>query len=184
MIYTVARDLPGTLSTMPAPAGGADLDTSVADLAAAGVDVLVSLLPPDQAAELELTGEEAAATQAGLSFRSFPIADFGVPERAPAEEFLSLLAGDLDQGRHVAVHCWAGVGRSSLIAAALLVARGTDVDAAWAQIAAARGVPVPETDEQRMWVSGRSGVAASGPERPTGSEQGQHSGAPGRRLTG
>jgi protein-tyrosine phosphatase len=153
VIYTVARDLPGTLSTMPAPVGGADLDGSIADLAQEGVQVLVSLLPPEQAAGLDLDGEEAAATRAGLTFRSFPVADFGVPERAPAEDLLRVLSADLDQGRHVAVHCWGGVGRSSLIAAALLVRRGTAPEAAWAQIATARGVPVPETDEQRAWVN-------------------------------
>lgn len=153
MIYTVARDLPGTLSTMPAPAGGADLDGSIAELAETGVDVLVSLLPPEQVDGLELQGEEAAATGAGLTFRSFPIADFGVPERAPAEEFLRVVSQDLEQGKHVAVHCWGGVGRSSLIAAALLVGRGTDAEEAWTRIARARGVPVPETDEQRAWVS-------------------------------
>jgi protein-tyrosine phosphatase len=53
----------------------------------------------------------------------------------------------------VAVHCWGGVGRSSLIAAAVLVGRGTDAEQAWARIAEARGVPVPETDEQRAWVT-------------------------------
>jgi protein-tyrosine phosphatase len=153
VIYTVARELPGTLSTMPAPAGGDDLAGSIAELAEDGVDVLVSLLPPDQAAGLGLAAEEAAATRAGLAFRAFPIPDFGVPERAAAEAFLELVAGDLDQGKHVAVHCWGGVGRSSLIAAALLVARGTDAEEAWAQIAAARGVAVPETDEQRTWVT-------------------------------
>jgi protein-tyrosine phosphatase len=63
-----------------------------------------------------------------------------------------MLNQDLDQGKHVAVHCWAGVGRSSLIAAALLVRRGTAPEAAWARIAEARGLPVPETDEQRAWV--------------------------------
>ena len=153
MIYTVARDLPGTLSTMPAPAGAAELDASVAELARDGVDVLVSLLPPEQATGLGLAGEEAAALRAGLAFRAFPVADFGVPERQPAEAFLELVAGDLDAGKHVAVHCWGGIGRSSLIAAALLVARGTDAEDAWAQIAAARGVSVPETDEQRAWVT-------------------------------
>jgi protein-tyrosine phosphatase len=153
VIYTVARDLPGTLSTMPAPAGGADLDASIAALADQGVDVLVTLLPPEQATGLGLAAEEDAALRAGLSFRSFPIADFGVPEREPAEAFLELVAGDLDQGRHVAVHCWGGVGRSSLIAAALLVTKGVDVETAWDRIATARGVPVPETDEQRQWVA-------------------------------
>ncbi|HST65016.1 MAG TPA: hypothetical protein VLM05_07485 [Mycobacteriales bacterium] len=78
-----------------------------------------------------------------------------MPEREPAEAFLELVAGDLDQGKHVAVHCWGGIGRSSLIAAAVLVARGVDTEEAWNRIGAARGVRVPETDEQRAWVSRR-----------------------------
>jgi protein-tyrosine phosphatase len=53
----------------------------------------------------------------------------------------------------VAVHCWGGVGRSSLVAAALLVLRGSTAQAAWHRVAYARGVPVPETDEQRDWVA-------------------------------
>jgi protein-tyrosine phosphatase len=150
MIYTVARDLPGTLSTMPAPDG--DLDAVLADLRVRGVDTLVSLLPPDQAAALDLADEPAAAARAGLVFRSLPIPDFGVPDHAEFAEPLRELTGELDQGRHVAVHCWGGVGRSSLLAAALLVTRGTTPDAAWARIAQARGLPVPETDAQRTWI--------------------------------
>ena len=46
MIYTVARELPGTLSTMAAPQG--DLDAILLSLRSQGVDTLVSLLPPDQ----------------------------------------------------------------------------------------------------------------------------------------
>lgn len=153
MIYTVARDLPGTLSTMPAPVGGAELAGSIAGLAGDGVQVVVSLLPPGQVADLELQDEESVATRAGLTFRSFPIADFGVPDRAAAGELLDQLGQDLDAGKHVAVHCYAGIGRSSLIAAALLVRRGIAPDDAWDQIGTARGVRVPETDEQRAWVS-------------------------------
>ena len=152
MIYTIARDLPGTLSTMPAPAGGDALADALAELRGAGVDVLVSLLPAEQAAGLGLVGEEAAATAAGLAYRSFPIPDFGVPDRAAAEPELAALAGALAAGRHVAVHCWGGVGRSSLIAAAVLVCTGVASADAWARVAAARGVPVPETDAQRTWI--------------------------------
>jgi protein-tyrosine phosphatase len=154
MIYTVARGLPGTLSTMPAPDG--DLDAVLADLRASGVDILISLLPSDQAAALDLGDEPAAAARAGLAFRSLPIPDFGVPDRAEFAEPLRELTGELDQGRHVAIHCWGGVGRSSLLAAALLVTRGTAPDAAWAQIAQARGLPVPETAAQRHWIDGLS----------------------------
>ena len=150
--WTVARDLPGTLSTMAAPPGGADLPAALAALRADGVQVLVSLLPPEQAAGLGLSDERAAATAAGLDFRALPIPDFGVPDRAAAEAPLAALAAELRVGRHVAVNCWGGVGRSSLVAAALLVRTGVAPDDAWARVAAARGVPVPETEAQRAWV--------------------------------
>ena len=55
MIYTVARALPGALSTMAAPQG--DLDLVLPQLRAWGVDTLVSLLPPEQVTMLDLRGE-------------------------------------------------------------------------------------------------------------------------------
>jgi len=94
-----------------------------------------------------------AARRAGLAFRSLPVPDFGVPDRAEFAGPLRELSDELTAGRHVAVHCWGGVGRSSLVAAALLVLRGSTAQAAWHRVAYARGVPVPETDEQRDWVA-------------------------------
>ena len=150
MIYTVARELPGTLSTMAAPQG--DLDGILLSLRGQGVDTLVSLLPPDQTTMLFLTDEPNAAYRAGLAFRSLPVPDFGVPDHAQFARPLLELSDELTAGRHVAVHCWGGVGRSSMVAAALLVIRGSTPEAAWHRVAYARGVPVPETDEQRDWV--------------------------------
>ena len=119
MIYTVARELPGTLSTMAAPQG--DLDAVLLSLRGQGVDTLVSLLPPDQTTMLFLTDEPNAAHRAGLAFRSLPVPDFGVPDHAEFARPLRELSDELTAGRHVAVHCWGGVGRSSMVAAALLV---------------------------------------------------------------
>lgn len=150
MIYTVARELPGTLSTMAAPQG--DLDAVLPELREQGVDTLVSLLPPEQTTMLSLTEEATAAYRAGLAFRSLPVPDFGVPDHAEFARPLRELSDELSAGRHVVVHCWGGVGRSSMIAAALLVIRGSTPEAAWHRVAYARGVPVPETDEQREWV--------------------------------
>ena len=150
MIYTVARELPGTLSTMAAPQG--DLDVLLPELREQGVDTLVSLLPPEQTTMLSLTDESAAAYRAGLAFHSLPVPDFGVPDHAEFARPLRELSDELTAGRHVVVHCWGGVGRSSMIAAGLLVIRGSTPEAAWHRVAYARGVPVPETDEQRDWV--------------------------------
>jgi protein-tyrosine phosphatase len=74
-----------------------------------------------------------------------------VPDQAAIRPTLDRLAEQLRQGRHVATHCRASIGRSSLLTAELLVRLGVPVEQAWDLIAGARGVPVPETDEQRRW---------------------------------
>ncbi|WP_447004983.1 methyltransferase domain-containing protein [Saccharothrix isguenensis] len=136
---------PGALSTMGHPR---DLQ-HVADLAAAGVDVIVCALTEMELAKLDLTGEEAAARNAGMAFHWLPIPDFGVPVAALE---LDAVVEAMRAGRHVLVHCRGGIGRASLVAGALLVADGASPEAAWQAIAEARGRDVPETDEQRAWL--------------------------------
>ncbi|MFE9744262.1 hypothetical protein ACFYOT_05120 [Saccharothrix saharensis] len=85
-----------------------------------------------------------------MTFYWLPIPDFGVPAVTPD---LSPVLRDLRAGRHVLVHCWGGIGRSSLLAAALLVLDGASPEAAWQAIAEARGRDVPENDEQRAWLT-------------------------------
>jgi hypothetical protein len=46
-----------------------------------------------------------------------------------------------------------GIGRSSLLAAAVLVEDGVDPDEAW-DLISARGYAVPDTEEQRIWLTG------------------------------
>ena len=55
-------------------------------------------------------------------------------------------------GHSIGVHCRMGIGRSSLLLAALLVRSGTSPEDAFQLISAARGLPVPDTDEQRQWL--------------------------------
>jgi protein-tyrosine phosphatase len=54
----------------------------------------------------------------------------------------------------VAIHCRGGIGRSSLMAAAVLVQLGAAPEQAWDTVSVARGMPVPETEEQRAWLTG------------------------------
>ena len=62
------------------------------------------------------------------------------------------LAEHLDRGEHVVIHCRMGIGRSSMLAAALLMAEGVDPGGAWSTLREARGLDVPDTPEQRAWV--------------------------------
>ncbi|MFD8479349.1 tyrosine protein phosphatase [Kitasatospora sp. NPDC059673] len=150
-LFTVERPGPGRLSTMARPRGGDWLAEELAALAAAGVTDLVSALTPPECAELGLSAEPELAVAAGLHFHSLPIPDFTTPTHSQVRPKLDELTTLLRAGAHLVIHCRAGIGRSSLLAASTLILDGLDADTAWARIAHARGLPVPDTTEQRAW---------------------------------
>jgi protein-tyrosine phosphatase len=152
-LYTVHREGPGRLATMAKPRGDDWLDDELRALHRAGVDVLVCALPEAERAELGLAGEAAAAHRAGLDFAAIPIADRSVPRQDAALPHLQQLARRLAAGGHVVTHCRFGIGRASLLAAAVLVLEGIDPDEAWRRLTRARGRPVPDTEEQRRWIT-------------------------------
>jgi protein-tyrosine phosphatase len=118
-----------------------------------GVDVVVSLLEPDEETQLVLEGEAAAAAAAGVEFTPFPIPDRGVPaSRESVAELASGIIGALETGKNVAVHCRQGIGRSALIVGGVLVAAGKDPATALQTIKESRDLDVPETEEQRRWL--------------------------------
>ena len=102
-------------------------------LAGLGISCLVTLIGD---AECQLIGAAALgsdAAAAGLGQRICPITDRSSPERDQIADFVLLmddLSGRLDDGARLAVHCRAGLGRSGLVAASLLVRRGVLPDAA------------------------------------------------------
>ncbi|GAA2147453.1 tyrosine protein phosphatase [Kitasatospora kazusensis] len=150
-LFTVDRPGPGRLSTMARPRGGDWLEDEMTALRRHGVDVLVCALTGPELDELGLTEEPRAAVAAGLRFVPLPIPDRTVPDPAAVLPALRELAGQLRAGAHVVTHCRAGIGRSSLLAAALLILEGADPEDAWQRIERARGLAVPDTAEQRAW---------------------------------
>jgi protein-tyrosine phosphatase len=152
-LYTVHRDGPGRLSTMARPRGDDWLDDELRALRRAGVDVLVCALPDPELHEVGLAGEGTAAGRAGLEFVAIPIADRSVPDLDTVLPRLGELVERLEAGGHVVCHCRFGIGRASLLAAALLVLEGVSPEEAWRRLARARGQRVPDTDEQRRWVA-------------------------------
>ena len=139
---------------MPRPRGGDWLEAEVDSFRESGVDVVVSLLEREEAEELDVLEEEACCESKGISFLSFPIRDRDVPTSVEeTRSFVTAIFDQLESGKHVAIHCRAGIGRSSLIAACVLVLSGVDVDEAFARIEKARGCFVPDTREQREWVA-------------------------------
>ncbi|MFJ5925009.1 tyrosine protein phosphatase [Kitasatospora sp. NPDC092948] len=150
-LFTVERPGPGRLSTMARPRGGDWLAGELTALAAAGTTDLVSALTPAECAELGLTAEPELAVAAGLRFHSLPIPDYSTPSHARVRPALEELAGRLRAGGQLVLHCRAGIGRSSLLAASVLILDGMPADTAWERLARARGLSVPDTAEQRAW---------------------------------
>jgi protein-tyrosine phosphatase len=154
-LFLIDTPAPGRLATMAHPRGGDWLVDEMAALREAGVDLLVSALCDDEYTLLELTAEADAARAAGLDFMSFPIVDADVPAAAqgPAVNALADQLGDVVRaGRFVVTHCRAGIGRSSILAGAVLIRLGLTPEEAWRRIRAARGLPVPDNPVQEAWL--------------------------------
>jgi protein-tyrosine phosphatase len=139
---------------MPRPRAGDWLAGEVASWRQSGLDVIVSLLETGEVAELGLDEERSLCEQAGVTFLSFPIPDRGLPESVESVcELVHNLVKLLREGRGVGIHCRMGLGRSAMIAACVLVSIGSSIEDAWKAIEAARHLSVPDTPEQRDWVS-------------------------------
>jgi protein-tyrosine phosphatase len=153
-IYTIeAPMVQGGLSIISRPRGHDWLEDDLRALRADGITHLVSLLERDEARCLGLGDEAAIAVRVGLKYSNVPVIDRSVPTDQKA--FLahaSRLAESLEAGDSIGIHCRQSIGRSSLLAVAILLSVGMDLAAALEQVRSARGVPVPETPEQLAWL--------------------------------
>ena len=153
MAYWIETGISAKLAIMPKPNGGKHLENEIRNLKREGADVVVSLLTPGEEFDLGLEHERAACDGHGIKFRSFPIPDRDIPESAEAFlKFIDTLHYDLLQERSIVAHCRAGIGRSSLLLAALLRREGLSTDDAFRRITQARRMLVPDTPEQLHWV--------------------------------
>ena len=153
-IFWVTGPWRGQLGIVPRPRGAEWLDDETRAWREAGIDVVVSLLEPDEEADLDLRGESTSSQTSGLAFRAFPIPDRGVPSsREAVAELADQIVDALRSGKTVVAHCRQSIGRSAMMIAAVLIAGGLDAETAVNAIRQSRGLDVPETQAQRQWIS-------------------------------
>jgi atypical dual specificity phosphatase len=99
-------------------------------LLAAGIGLVVNLDEPADSPEL----------LARLSARGvhLPMADFVAPPDEQLDRGVAAIRSALAEGTRVAVHCFAGLGRTGTLVAAYLVGEGHTADEAIARVRAAR----------------------------------------------
>lgn len=159
-LYWINEVWPGRLALTARPRGGDWLEDEMASWRRAGSNIILSLLTPEEEADLDLKAEGREANAQGLEFWSFPIVDREVPgSETELASVLERVDRVLSAGKNVVLHCRQGIGRTGLVAACLLTSKGISPASAVETLSAVRGVPVPETPEQRRWIDHYAAVS-------------------------
>lgn len=152
LVFTVTTIDRGLLSVMARPRTGDWIKEEFQALGQLGIHKLVSLLEPAEALEVGLQEEAKLCLTNGIAFQHFPIPDRGLPNTVQARALVEQLKAEIHLGKQVVIHCRAGIGRTGIIAGAILKAVGYDTQSAIQLISEARGIQIPDTIEQKQWL--------------------------------
>lgn len=152
-LHWVLPETPHRLAVTPCPAGFEQLSRHVEIWRRSSIECVVSLLEPHEAKSLGVEREQTCCEDAGLRFISFPIPDHGLPRiDSEFESLIGRVAAEVAGGTAMAIHCYAGIGRTGMLAACILHKLGIPGAEIFDRLKEARGHEMPETPEQRTWV--------------------------------
>jgi protein-tyrosine phosphatase len=144
---------PPRLAIVLRPRGGQFLRSELMKFKDAGIRTLVSLMEAREAMAFGLAEEPEIAEELGIMFLPFPLRDHSIPKDPVSfRGFVQDLAERLKAGRAVGIHCQGSIGRATVTAACALIHLDWRPAAALAAIQEARGVPVPDMQEQEDWI--------------------------------
>ncbi|MEZ5536845.1 MAG: dual specificity protein phosphatase family protein [Thiolinea sp.] len=113
------------------------------------INKVVSLLETEEAVRLGAAMEKQLCEQLGMAFEQFPIRDRSTPKKpAQFRQLVNKLYAELQSGSNIAIHCYAGIGRTGLLAGGLLITEGMSVNNAVELMSDVRGHNMPQTQEQ------------------------------------
>jgi protein-tyrosine phosphatase len=140
-IYWITQAEPHRIAIVARSRGDDWLEAEIENLSRNGIEVLVSMLTPEECKELGLTEEERLCNHFGIRFFNVPVADRSLPDENAILQPLEILVNHVKLRRGVGFHCRAGMGRSSMLAALVLARLGWTPDAAFRAISQCAWMP-------------------------------------------
>ena len=135
------------------PFGSFDVGyTTLDEYKHAGIDIVLMLTTPDEDLARAERNLEGLYTQEGFETIRLPIVDFDVPEDLHVlQDTLKKVITKAEAGENIAIHCYAGRGRTGMFAA-LLARRILGLDGEKAIIWTRKFFSAIETEEQKLIV--------------------------------
>jgi protein-tyrosine phosphatase len=144
------------LGIMPRPRGDDWLEEEIIKFKKQNIGTWVSLLEQHEINELGLRNQQSLCSKHKLEYINFPIVDRSIPEKGnKIDSLIETLYQKAKTGNSVVIHCRMGIGRSSIIAGCILLKAGFKTDQILQKITSARGLKVPDTDQQIQWLKSR-----------------------------
>lgn len=152
-LILVPFDLPGKFYRSPMPFGAYDLGrTTYAEYRQAGITTVVMLTEPGEDRRYANRDLTQVYTEDGYQVIHFPIEDFSTPTSPESlKKVLQEIIARAENGENIAIHCYAGRGRTGILFALLARRlRNLDGDAAlkWVR----QYFPAAETASQEQLI--------------------------------
>jgi protein-tyrosine phosphatase len=153
-IFSIPINFKGKIAIVSRPKGNEFLDESIEYLKQIDIGIVVSALTKEEDNELGLTLEGEFCNKYEIGFLKFPMQDRGTPASIlEIEKFCRNLALKVQEGYSIGIHCRAGIGRSSILAASILAHLGFNSQDALSLISQSRRIKVPDTEMQEEWIN-------------------------------
>lgn len=147
-IFKLKKIGKGTLYIMPCPRPSV-LAEDMAFYMDLGINTIVCLLEKAEMIARGLALESYLCEELDLNFEHFPIIDRSIPsDLAAFHKLLEKLYTELNLGRNIAIHCYAGIGRTGVVAGSLLMKDGLLAQEAIELMTTIRGYDMPQTSSQ------------------------------------
>ena len=150
-IYKIKQIGLGILYIMPKPSGQW-LEDDISYFKSMDINIIVSLLEDSEAYSLGLDDEKKICHKYNIKFIQIPTKDRGLPNKEKLKTLVSQLLEALEDGKNIAIHCRAGIGRAGLLSACILKTQNIDIKSVIEEISTARKAIIPDTDEQYEYI--------------------------------